>query len=273
MDQMAVLDEVSAWVSEEENIRLVVVTGSVARGDGAFDELSDLDLELYVRDPAVLLDERGWYERFGRVLVVEELESPGWHPTRLVHYVDGKIDFMIGPTTSLERGVRYDRPYRVVVDKDRVVDTLHATARPEEVPPAPEVFKRSIEWFYAAALMWAKALIRGEPWLAKVREWEANSQLLHMIEWDHKARFGWGYDTWYLGGHMRQWMDPDVIRDLERCFADISIERMGAALSATVELFDRLSVRTAAAIEIEAFDATLVREEINKVLDGRYGRP
>ena len=55
-------------------MRLVVVTGSFARGD--HDELSDLDIELYVRETHPLLEETAWFERFGEVLVTEALENP-----------------------------------------------------------------------------------------------------------------------------------------------------------------------------------------------------
>ena len=94
MDQARVLDDVVAWATDDLNVRLVVVTGSFALGD--HDELSDLDIELYVRETHPLLEETAWFERFGDVLVTEALENPDWHPTRLVYYVDGKIDFMIG---------------------------------------------------------------------------------------------------------------------------------------------------------------------------------
>jgi aminoglycoside 6-adenylyltransferase len=98
MDQMTVLQQVIAWARREDTVRVVVLTGSVARGEGAFDEWSDLDIELYVSNPSALLDHDTWYEQFGEVLVVEALENPGWHPTPLVYYADGKIDFIIAPT-------------------------------------------------------------------------------------------------------------------------------------------------------------------------------
>jgi predicted nucleotidyltransferase len=48
VDHRTVLQRVIAWARHDDIVRVVVLTGSVARGDGAFDELSDLDLELYV---------------------------------------------------------------------------------------------------------------------------------------------------------------------------------------------------------------------------------
>jgi predicted nucleotidyltransferase len=125
VDQQRVLDDVVAWATNDPNVRLVLVTGSFARGD--HDELSDLDIELYVRETHPLLEETAWYERFGEVLVTEALENPEWCPTRLVYYFDGKIDFMIAPVRSLSEGAEYDGPYLVPVDKDGRADRLEPT--------------------------------------------------------------------------------------------------------------------------------------------------
>jgi hypothetical protein len=46
MDQQRVLDDVRRWTSTGENVRLVVLTDSMAREGHAADELSDLDIEL-----------------------------------------------------------------------------------------------------------------------------------------------------------------------------------------------------------------------------------
>ena len=101
VDQQAMIEQVTSWAAGDENIRAVVLTGSSARDD--YDELSDLDLELYLRDPSNLLTRRDWYDQFGEVLAVEELANPGWMPTRLLYLVDGKIDFAIGDLASFGR--------------------------------------------------------------------------------------------------------------------------------------------------------------------------
>src|SRR3954447_6014945 len=146
MDQEAILERVVSWASEEDNIRVAVLTGSVARGDDQFDSLSDLDIELYVKDPRPLLERSDWYERFGQVLVVEELEEADWHPTRLVYYVDGKIDFMIGHVDHAKSGIEYEQPYRILIDKDGLGGQMRV-ANVETTPPSPSEFLRSANWF------------------------------------------------------------------------------------------------------------------------------
>src|SRR6266540_1952749 len=64
MDQQRVLDDVRRWTLTDENVRLVVLTGSMAREGHAADELSDLDIELYVLDtPRPFLCASGWTRR------------------------------------------------------------------------------------------------------------------------------------------------------------------------------------------------------------------
>jgi aminoglycoside 6-adenylyltransferase len=265
MDQQVVLDNVQRWAAADPNIRLVVLTGSVARGPAATDALSDIDVELYVVDPGRLLDHRDWYQRFGQVLVVEELENPDWSPTRLVYYIDGKIDFMVAPMETATHGIEYDGPYRVLVDKDGLSKHLNQPSKPPS-PPSEVEFSRCVNWFYAAALMYAKCMVRDEPWMAKFRDADLKTELLEMIAWDHKSRYGWDYDTGHNGSHMREWMDPDVAAAAKECWADFSMESMKEALVASVALFDGLSTRTATAIGLEPFDSTSVREEIDRLI-------
>lgn len=206
MDHEHVISEVVAWAEAEDNVRLVVLVGSVGRGDAEVDELSDLDVQLYVTEPGRLLADPTWHERFGEILVVEHLPNPGWYPTRLCYYVDAKIDFIVTPTSDI--GVdTYDEPFRVLCDKDHVAERL-LLVPPEHTLPDEAEFSEGVNWFYAAAIMAARAVVRDEPWLAKNRDFDAKQELLKMIEWDHRSRYGTDYHTWFLGKHLDQWMDP-----------------------------------------------------------------
>lgn len=268
MDHRRTLEAILEWASGEENVRAVILTGSGARGEDEIHDLSDLDLELYVREPAQLLDETGWYEAFGDVLVVEALPNPGWHPTRLVYYVDGKVDFMVAPVAALAEAM-YTRPFRVLVDKDGLAGDLEMSTRPDGLPDE-EAFLEAAHWFYAAALMCAKCIVRGELWLAKHRDWDLKGQLLRMIEWDHKAKYGIDYDTRHKGAKMDDWMDADVRDAVTSCWGRFSGEEMAEALRSSVELFETLRVRTATALGWAPEPSMRVRAEIERILALRH---
>jgi aminoglycoside 6-adenylyltransferase len=266
LDHERLLAQLVSWAEREDAIRAVVLTGSAARGPHSMDRLSDLDVELYVNEPARYLDDDSWYHQFGRVLVVEALDNPGWHPTHLVHYVGGKIDFMVGPADALAQSDRA-RPFKLLVDKDGLAAGVRSAPVSDSAPPEPADFLRCNQWFYAAALMCATAVARREPWLAKGRDWDAKQQLLQMIEWDHKARYGWSYETWHAGKHLDQWVDPDIRAQLDDCWAGFSLEGTAKALLASLDLFDVLSTRTAEATSFDLFDATAVRSEVVTILE------
>jgi aminoglycoside 6-adenylyltransferase len=264
VDHEQVMSEVVAWATAAENVRLVVLLGSVGRGDVDVDELSDLDVQLYVTDPDRLLTDPTWHRRFGEVVAVENLPNPGWYPTRLAYYVDGKIDFVVTPASDI--GVdTYDEPFRVLLDKDRVAGRLPLDPADHPLPGEAE-FSECVNWFYAAAIMCARCIGRNEPWLAKVRDWDAKQELLKMIEWDHRARYGRDFHTWFLGKHLDQWVDTDVQQALDQCWGAFSVEDAHAALLATIELYDRLACRTAEALGFPSPPIGPPRTEVARIL-------
>lgn len=76
--------------------------------------LSDRDIEVYVTDPTPLLTNDSWWDHLGDVLVVERLANPGWHPSRLVYYVGGKLDLTVIKADALPT-MRYERPFTAKV--------------------------------------------------------------------------------------------------------------------------------------------------------------
>jgi aminoglycoside 6-adenylyltransferase len=266
VDQARVLDDVVAWATDDPNVRLVVVTGSFARGD--HDELSDLDVELYVRETHPLLEETAWYERFGEVLVTEGLENPEWHPTRLVYYVDGKIDFTIAAVSVLSEGVVYDGRYLVPVDKDGREDRLEPTVGVP--PPSADEFRRCIDWFYAAALQYAKAVVHDDPWPVKTRDADLKAQLLQMLEWEHGVRTGWAsrppHNGSGNGSGIAGWAAPDIAAAIAACWADFSIPASIEAVRHSVRLFDQVSERVAKSLVFDAPAGRRAAAEVDRIL-------
>jgi aminoglycoside 6-adenylyltransferase len=264
VDHDEMIGRVTRWAREDENIRAVVLSGSVVRGD--HDSLSDLDVELYVRDPALLLDQRDWYEQFGDVLAFEELPNPGWIPTRLLYLVDGKMDFAIGDLAVFGT-FPYTRPFRVLVDKDdRAEQLVRLDPAAGHAPPTAAQFEECLHWFAAAALMEAKLIVRQEPWLAELRDHDLKTQLLRMIEWDHRCRYGWGAETWYGGKRIGEWVDPDIRSDLDRCWAAVAPDEAIPALRTSMRLFERLAARTGAALGFAPFHHERVHTEVDRII-------
>lgn len=87
-----------------------------------------------------------------------------------------------------------------------------------------------------------------------------------MIEWDHRARYGLDFRTWFLGKHLDQWMDADVREALDRCWAAFPVCDARAALMAMVELFDRVTCPTAEALGLPRLAIDASRREVARIL-------
>jgi aminoglycoside 6-adenylyltransferase len=75
-----------------------------------------------------------------------------------------------------------------------------------------------------------RAIVRDETWSAKLRDQDLKAELLRMIEWDRRARYGGDFDTRYLGTRMRCWMDNDVHTELARCWSGFGVRETEQAL-------------------------------------------
>ncbi|WP_432575051.1 aminoglycoside 6-adenylyltransferase [Kineococcus sp. SYSU DK005] len=265
MDYDDVLEALTRWASAEDGVRALVLTGSAAAGQAH--PLSDRDLEVYALDSAPLLADDSWWDGLGEVLVVERLHAPGWYPSRLVYYAGGKLDLAVIPIEQIT-SLRRDRPFQVLLDKDGRASALSLTAATPALPSADDV-EQALHWGYAAALMCAKAAVREELWMAKVRDRDLKEQLLLLIEWDHRARHGPGFDTRHLGTGMGRWMDADVRAELQRCWGRFDAVDTAAALRASVALFARLAVRLSERLGLAPFAHERLRAEIEDILSTR----
>ncbi len=151
VDYNAALDALRKWAEQTDSVRGVLVTGSAAAGD--VHPLSDRDIEIYTHDVEGLLDDESWWNGLGEVLVVERLGNDLDHPTRLIYYVGGKLDFTLIPAGDLATAV-HPRPFEVLVDKDADAPPSRSSVETPNLPEQDEV-DEAINWGYAAALMCA----------------------------------------------------------------------------------------------------------------------
>lgn len=265
MDYLKVIADLTEWARHTDSVRAVVMTGSAAANDTH--PLSDRDIEIFTTDVPGLLADESWWSGLGEVLVVERLENPGWHPTRLIYYAGGKLDFTLIPAAGLA-GIVRQRPFQVLVDKDGVASSLPCTSPQGEQPDAVQ-FDECIHFAYAAALMCAKAIVREELWSAKIRDSDFKEQLLTMIEWDHRARYGLDFDTRYLGTRMNDWADADVCAALLSCWGHFDAEDTMVALRNSIDLFAKLATRTASILDLPGFDHRRLAAEVETILARR----
>lgn len=250
------LHTIVEWAQEQDPIRAMILAGSTATRTTA-DELADLDIAIFATDPSIYTSADGWMGEIAPVWNCLALsnEDEGGYSTRLIIYDGGrKVDFTLAPLDALDHLVTseplpdlYHRGYRVLLDKDRRAATMPLPpfrARPTPKPSEAE-FDALITEFWHEAYHVPKYLARGDLWLVKMRDWRMKTLMLDMLAWYMKSTEGWEYDTFYLGKHIKDWLDPALYDALFACFARFDRDDSWAAFFATARLFGHVAEQTA----------------------------
>lgn len=250
------------------------MVGSRARSDTPADDFSDWDIVLFVRDPAPLLENEGWLERFGspRLCFVEPT-AVGDQWEQRVLYADGSdVDFAIVPLEFLDHpavGAVAWRGARMLLDKDgelerRLVDS------PFEASPPPEerTFRNVSADFWYHAVWGARKLRRGELFVAQgCIDGHLKWLLLRMLEWHARAKDP-EKDTWHRGRFLERWADPAVVEALPSAYGAYDEASLARALAATMDLFERVETETAELLGLprQAEGAAFARELVAELL-------
>ena len=67
-DRLKVLDEILEFAKNDENIRVVVLQGSLANPINRVDALSDIDPLIYVKDVNEFINDDKWLDQFGVII-------------------------------------------------------------------------------------------------------------------------------------------------------------------------------------------------------------
>jgi aminoglycoside 6-adenylyltransferase len=277
-----VLDMLVAWAQHSDCIRAMRITGS--RGDPTRppDDLSDYDVEVFVRNRNAFEANESWVDAFGEVMVrwplhpSRTLDGP-W-TTQLVLYQDGvRIDFQItdeSPAATPSLG----GTYRILVDKDRAF-SADVPADPFALcPPDGRAFAERVNAFWWDIVYVPKALCRDELNLAKsmLEGTIRFDKLRPLIEWYIGTTVGWEVRTGLSGRWFKRHLSPELWRRYERTFAGSDLDDNWRALYATIGFTRTIARAVARALAFtypERTDA-LVTAYI-ETLHARYraGRP
>ena len=260
----ALLDRIRAWAPTRDALRGALLVGSVARTTYPADEHSDLDIVLFVEDPAPWVDDAAWVAELGEPWVTFiDSTMIGHMVERRVLFADGvDVDFSLVPPPVLDeadadllRHVRLTLQRGAVVLHDpdgfltRAVAAANAAPSEERIerPSAADVENAVGDLLYHA--VWtARKAARGELWVAaECLNGHMQWRLLTLTRW-HAALVGDVGDTWHGGRFLERWADPRAVDGLRRAMTTSDRSAIGASLVAACQLTALLGTELAEAV-------------------------
>lgn len=258
------LHEVAGWAREQRDVHAVALLGSQARSDTPADEVSDVDLVLFVDEPSRYLGDDAWLRRFGEpLLTFVEPTAVGGFEERRVFFRDGlEVDFSVLPEVAAK-----EIPPEANAVLARGFEVLYGeTIEPpgpetiESPPPTQEQLDQLANDFWYHLLWAAKKLWRGEVLLAKQAcDCRLTAQVVELARW--RAH---GTDTWHGARFFERWAGDDLVEAIGPTFASYDAKDVGRALRATGELFTNLEDAVASRFGLSV---SVDREEVVRRLD------
>ncbi len=255
-DRDDLLARIRAWAPTRPELRGALLVGSAARTVRPADENSDLDIILFVDDPAPWVADAEWVRAVGQPWVTfVEATMIGHMVERRVLFDNGvDVDFSLVPPPALEPTdadllahvrLTLQRGAVVLHDPDgflaRAVAQADASSPAERVerPSASEVENVVGDLLYH--VVWtARKAARGELWVAaECLNAHMQARLLTLARW-HAALIGGAQDTWHGGRFLEHWADPRGVAGLRRAMATSERASITTALRAACELTELL---------------------------------
>jgi len=247
-----ILQKITEWATNNENIRAVVLEGSIAQKDS--DQFSDLDINLFLTNPDSLLTNDNWISDIAPVWVYSpdkfDYEGKTLY-SRLVIYEHGlKVDYSLMDLEIIPKllsNKHYDSGYKVLVDKDNLFEEISQPSYSYSPPkkPTQEEFDFAVNEYWFEEYHVAKYLKRDDLWLVKYRDWAIKLYLLKMMEWYMLAKNDWNYNVKWDGKQIKKWVDEEIYKKIFETFGHFDAQDGWKALDATNRLFGELSKRTA----------------------------
>ncbi|KNY25568.1 aminoglycoside 6-adenylyltransferase [Pseudobacteroides cellulosolvens] len=239
-----------------DQIKTGIIIGSRSRTQHPADEYSDIDIIMLVDDIEHFIKSDEWLDSLGKYHIsFSENTIANGKERRVVFDNALDADFLFLKANDIDK-IEKDkdfkeiiaRSYCILFDKIGFDDVLRRIAlSPEQYFLLSESeFVNIVNDFWFHSIWAAKKVLRGELWVAKncVDNYMKNI-LLQMIELFTHAVNGSSYDTWHCGRFIEQWAEPWIVKEFPNIFAGYSANDIFRALSKSMDLFRKLSVKTA----------------------------
>ncbi|MCK5388167.1 MAG: aminoglycoside 6-adenylyltransferase [Candidatus Izimaplasma sp.] len=254
-DRLKVLDEILQFAKNDENIRAVVLQGSLANPINRIDKLSDLDPLFYVKDISKLAFHDEWLDQFGVIITRLYDEFINDNNTKsyikMVIYEDGlKVDFGIAP---LELTNEIDKLmfYKVIIDKDSLIKPNSVTTEEKFYPLKPTAleYQTLINNFFWDVNYISKSLYREEMYFAKFMFENLNKMIRKLLSWHLGIKHNWEVNIGLEGRYLKSLLSEDLWKKVLATFSGSDISENWKAIYAMCDLVRELGSSIASELD------------------------
>ncbi|WP_214837508.1 aminoglycoside 6-adenylyltransferase [Exiguobacterium sp. s36] len=252
MTNEQVLEHLTSVAAEREDVRVLVLNGSLVNPNVPVDCFQDVDVTCFVEDVTTFIEDRSWMLPLGDVLIMQMPdEVPGGDEYErfvfLVQFAAGhRVDLTVRPLRDVQQAIQADSLSLVLVDKDGIAgqpipsDDTYRIHRPSRFD-----YEQCWNEFWWVSLYVVKGIKRGQLLYAYDHVTIMRTMLRQMLSWEVGFKTDFTVNAGKAGDTLAPYMDAARWDSYLHTFPAIEITSLEAAHEALVEQFERTSRRVA----------------------------
>lgn len=249
------IKEIIHWSKNNNDIRVVLLTSSLANPLAPVDDLSDLDIEIAFENNTSYISDKSWINLFGNpIAMIEEDENcfDDKHAMKMILYEDGvKVDFKLYSKTKFVKETQqkelpedWDIGYKVLIDKDGITQEMQKPTYQVSLikKPSEVEFRQLLTDFWWDTTYVAKSLVRDEIFYAKFTSEKIIrvEYLIPLIEWYIASEHNWNITTNKYGRLFKKYLSREIWLKIEKTFSGSDLKDNWNALFAMTDLVSKI---------------------------------
>ncbi|MET7000282.1 AadS family aminoglycoside 6-adenylyltransferase [Chitinophaga defluvii] len=249
------LQQIINWATNNNDIRLVMLTSSLVNPLAPVDDFSDLDVELVFENMDAYQYDHQWTSLFGKAIAMVEEDETFFdhkHAMKMVLYDDHvKVDFKLYQKAAFINEAEkdtlpedWDIGYKVLVDKDHIATKLKTPTYQSIIigRPSEKKFSQVLNDCWWDMTYVAKCLARDNIFYAKFMTENVirTDYLVPIIEWYIASENNWNITTNKHGRLFKKYLSPGMWQQIETTFSGSDITDNWNALFAYADVVHQL---------------------------------
>lgn len=234
--EQQVLEQVLSFARGNEMVRAVVMNGSRVNPNVPKDIFCDYDVVYYVTNPRHFLEEQGWIDYFGQLIILQQNDD-------ITHGEDGfiflmlfsdgvRIDLFFAALAELAY-VAEDTLAMVLLDKDQRIAPLPPPSDSGYYTPkpSPREFAEAVNEIFWCSNNIAKGIWRDElPYAKAMYDMVVREPILNLLAWYAAMQHGWKLNTGKFGRRLKCYLPPEIWEAYVKTYAGVGYPETWEAL-------------------------------------------